>query len=430
MKKIFLTLYNSLFISILFAQNLSLPEAIEQGMSNRWELKAQNLQLKIDQNENAKIDAAWQPQLNASGDIRYNAILQKSVIPIGKFGLPNTASDATSTVAFGVPFTASLGVEATQKLYDANKAIDKKVNANRAEYQANNIEHQKNEARYAIAEAYYSAIFQKEKINFATQALARANGNLETTETRLKLGIALKNDVDKLILEVSNAQLTARKAQQDYEFALTQLKYQMQIPQSTKIDLSEKIQSLLSAIIPENTAAPLTNAIKAEEIARSGNDLQIEKLTKSNSPKVSAYGNFSLLALNTNISPYSYLGVRATMPLYDGKLAKITIEDYKIRQQINQINIDKLKSDIDFQIQSAQKAIEQAQLDLEASKKNITLAQQIYETDKFRLAQGNILPNDLKNSEYALQNAENNYLTIAYNVLVANLRLKKLIEKW
>lgn len=428
MKNILLIINTLLLFHITAAQPLTLPEAIELGLKNRQELKTQSQQLQIDQQQDAKIKAAWLPQVSAAGDLRYNAILQKSVLPIGEFGIPGIASDATTTVAFGVPFNTSVGVDATQKIYDPNKKVDRQINANAIENQLNTIEKQKKDIKYAITEAYYNVLFQKEKVNLAEAAVRRAEVNLENGQTRLKAGTALKNDIDRLSLDLSNARLTARKAQQDFDFAIEQLKYQMNVGQDVKIEIAETIKTMISSNKTVTTVEE-NSAIRSERIALAGNQLQAEKIMKRNAPTVSAYGNLSLLALNEKVYPYSYLGIRATMPLYDGRQAKLAAEDYQLRSQINQSNIEKLRSDLVFEIRSAQKTLDQAQLDLEESEKSIALAKQIYATDQFRLEKGNIVVNDLKNSEYTLQTTENNYLVAAYNVLVASLKLEKVLEQ-
>jgi outer membrane protein len=116
--------------------------------------------------------------------------------------------------------------------------------------------------------------------------------------------------------------------------------------------------------------------------------------------------------------------------LYDGKLAKLTAEDFTIKQQINQINLEKIQSDLNFELKTARKKVEQAQLDLLESEKNISLARQIYQTDQLRVEQGALLQNDLKSSELSLQTAENNYLIAIYNILLASLEVKKVTGNW
>lgn len=430
MKNILLVINALLLFNVTSAQTLTLQEAIELGLKNRSELKTQNLQLQLDQQQDAKIKASWLPQLSAAGDLRYNAILQKSVLPIGEFGIPGISQDATTTVAFGVPFNTSVGLDATQKIFDPNKNIDKKINANVVENQLIVLEKQKKDIQYAITEAFYNVLLQKEKVKLSEEAVSRAQVNLENGQTRLKAGTALKNDVDRLSLDLSNTRLSARKAKQDYDFSLEQLKYQLNISKDTTIEITETVKSMIQANTPSAIAATTDNsAVRKEQIAMTGNQLQAQKIMKRNAPTLSAYGNLSLLALNEEVYPFSYVGLRATMTLYDGKQAKLAAADYDIRRQINQVNIEKLRSDLDFEIRAAQKTLEQAQLDLEESEKNIALARQVYTTDLFRLEKGNIVVNDLKNSEFTLQTTENNYIVAAYNYLMAALKLTQVMEE-
>jgi outer membrane protein TolC len=82
------------------------------------------------------------------------------------------------------------------------------------------------------------------------------------------------------------------------------------------------------------------------------------------------------------------------------------------------------------EIKTARKSLAQARLSLEESQRNIDLARRIYETDQFRFRQGVLLQNDLKTAELSLQTAENNYLGVVYDYLVAALNYRKAIGGW
>ena len=430
MVRSFLLVFLLFIFDKVYTQNLSLSEAIEIGIKNRTEIKTGSLLLQSEQMKNDKIKASWLPQFSVAGDFRYNAILQQSVLPIGEFGIPGVGQDATTTVAFGVPFNTSVGVDVNQKIFDPNKKIDKKLNINAVNNQSIEIEKQKKDIRYVITEAYYQVVFQKEKVTFSEQAVSRAEVNLENVKTRFASGTALANDVDRLSLDLSNALIAARKAQQDYTFAIEQLKYRMNVGKDTKVEISETIQSMIqSGDLQQAETSPVNTSILKEKIAMNNNELLAQKATRQFVPTISAYGNLSLLALNENVYPFSYVGIRTTMLLYDGKQSNLAKQDYLLKQRINQLNIDQLTSDLDFEVRSARKSLEQAQLDLEESEKNVNLARQVYKTDVFRFEKGNLVLSDLKNSEFTLQNTENNYLTAAYNYLMAALKLDKVLEK-
>ncbi len=432
MKKIFILLPLWGLGGFCFGQ-ISLDEAIKIGLQNRIELKNQNLLIQIAQTENDKIKAQWLPQINGTADIRANTQLQQNVLPF-KFGDKGLES-GESVVTFGRTFNNTLGLQADQKVFDANKKIDRQINQTQIENQKNSLEQQQVNIRQNITEAYYLLVFNQERIQFAQNQLSRNQVNLETAETRFKSGTILQNELDRFKLDVSNTQITLQKAKQDYEFSIEALKYQM----NSKNEINGVKDNLESILKNADTNYELLYEkrpeIRGEEIAVRLNELNITKQKSRNLPTVSAYGNYTALQLSNSFNPFAsgtwfpfnYVGIRANIPIFNGKQANLAINDLKIRQQISQNTIEKYKNDFSYEARNAMKQIEQSKLDITETKKNVALAQQILDTDKFRYEKGVLQLSELKNSEFSLQNAENNYLSSVYNFLVANIRYKKAI---
>ncbi len=417
-------------INQLFAQKITLDDAIKIGLENRIEIKNQALQIQLAQSENDKIKAKWLPQISGSADVRWNTQLQTTVLP---FSL--TPGETTSKVQLGLPFNNTLGVQADQKVYDANKKIDRQINDTQTENQKNSLEQQQINIRQAITEAYYLAVFNKERIIYAQNQLDRNKVNLETADTRLKAGTILQNEYDRFKLDVSNAQISLQKAKQDFDLSLEALRYQMN-SKSAINDLSDELADILKkADTNYQMMFEQRPEIRGEEISIRINELNVQKQKVRNLPTVSAYGNYSALQLSNKLNPFAsgtwfpfnYVGIRANIPIFDGKQAKLASNDFVVRQQINRNNIEKFKADFGYEAQNAMKQVEQAKLDINETQKNVALAKQILETDKFRYEKGVLTIADLKNSEFSLQNAENNYLSSVYNFLVANVRYKKAI---
>lgn len=403
------------------APRISLQQAVEKGLANRSALKSGQLQVQLAAREDAKLKARWQPQVSAGADLRVNTQLQKSVIPIGAFGLPNTPSDATATVAFGVPFQNIVGIDVSQKIYDAGRAVDRQLNALHKNAREIDLAKLQRDIRLAVTEAYYDLVFQEEKTRYTGQSLERARAGLEYGEMRLRSGVALPNEVERLRLDFSNAQLAQRNAIQDLTMAARYLRYQIGDPDTSALlpADTETLQTLLGAgTLP---AAQKRPEISLEENAQQQNALQARKESLRNKPVVSAYGNYSILALNETINPFNYFGVRANMTLYDGKQARLAAEDYRLRQEINAANLETLQADIQYEISAARKSLQQGLAALAATEKNVALARQIYQTDQYRFTQGALLLNDLKASELSLQTAEYNYLNAVYTALKAHL---------
>ncbi len=431
MKKVFITSIIAFIAqnNNVFAQKITLNEAIQKGIENRIELKTQALNIQIASSENDKIKAKWLPQVSANGDVRWNTQLQTTVLP---FALPGS-SDKQTTVQLGRPFNNNFGLQAEQKIYDANKKIDRLMNDTQLEVQKNTLEQQKINLKQAITEAYFSAVFNKEKLQLSEIALQRAIAYLDAAQVKFQQGTILKNDLDKFTLDVSNAKLTQTKNQQDLEMSLVSLQYQLNL--SDKIEPSEDLNSIFnySQIVDSQLNTEKRAEVKAEEFGLRLNELNLQKQKSRNLPTVSAYGNYTAFQLAQTFNPFAsktwfasnYLGIRANIPIFDGKQAKLSMQDFSVRQQINRLNMERLKNDFSYESKSTWNTLQQSKLNLEEAKKNIALAQQILETDKFRFEKGVIIISDLKNSEYSLQNAENQYLSSIYSFLVASVRYKK-----
>ena len=427
------------FISLIFssfysypstAQRLTLDDALKTALENRPELKNQQLQIQLAEGENDKLSAKWLPQVNASADMRWNTQLQTSVFKNAPF-----ANGQDVKLVLGVPFNNNLGLNAEQKVYDAAAKYDRQLNQATVQSQAITLEKLKMDVKLAVTEAYFAALFNGEKVALAEKSVERAKAYLEAGKTKLEKGTLLKNDFDRLTLDVNNAQTTLNKARQEYALGLENVKYQLALKNEAVIELVETLTDLFQ----QNQASASEGSIdQRPEILQEQASLKINELTEQKqktrlAPVVSAYGNYTALQLNDKFNPfsagtwfpYNYVGLKLNVPIFDGKQTNLLKRDYAIRAQVNRNTVEKLKADFGYEVRNTANTLNQEKANLTDTKANLALAQQILETDRLRYEKGTLLLSDLKNTEYSLQNAENNYLTSVYNFLVASVRYKK-----
>ena len=411
------------------AQKLSLDDALKMALENRLEVKNQQLQLRISEGEEAKLRAKWLPQVNASADMRWNTQLQTSVFKNAPF-----ANGQDVKLVLGVPFNNNVGLSAEQKVYDAATKYDRLINQETVEGQKITLEKQKIDIKQAVTEAYYAVLFSQEKITLAEKAVVRAQAYWESGKTKWEKGTMLKNDFDRLLLDVNNAQTALTKAKQDLKVNQAYLLYQIGLKQSS-VELTETLETVLAT--SENTTPEMAldtrPELKQEQSALRVNELLQQKQKSRLAPLVSAYGNYTALQLNDKFNPFSsgtwfpfnYVGLKLNIPLYDGKQTAILRNEYALKTQVNRNTIDKLKGDFEYEITNTTTVLAQEKANVLDTKKNVALAQQILETDRFRYEKGILLLADLKNTEYSLQNAETNYLNSVYQFLIAYVRYKK-----
>ena len=129
MQKIFLAALIS-FPLAGFAQQgkqlrLSLQQALDTGLQNRYDIRAAGYNIALAENALGKSKKIWIPDVNASGNIRYNTQLQATYIPKGFIGL--TEPDL---LAFGAKNETVFGLDLTETIYKPGLHTDIKIAEN------------------------------------------------------------------------------------------------------------------------------------------------------------------------------------------------------------------------------------------------------------------------------------------------------------
>lgn len=443
MKYIAIACWTLFLINASFAQeprNLSLEDAFQFALANRQEIKAQTLQMQIAESSGDKIRAQWRPSLSASADLRWNTRLQSNVLPIGAFGIPGVDPEATRTVRFGTPFNNALSIQAEQKIYDANSSIDRRINANETDQQRNELRRQETEVRFQVAAAYYNILWQQERLRLTMQAVNRVQVMLNEGKVRFQNGVLLQNDLDRLLLDEKNAQFSMNMADADLALAWKNLNYQMRAPEGTMWVLSDPLeqlwaQSAFSLTFPRVNDHP---EVRAENLAAQEHELLGQKQLAQLRPSVDAYGNYTLLQLHDQPNPFAadtwfpfnFIGIRATVPIYDGRLTRLEARDHTLRSEISRLHAQQLAADFTYQTEQYRTAVQQAESERDQAGLNLELANKVYDADAFRFSQGVIQISALRESAFAQQQAENNYLSAIYNGLAAALNYRKAAGVW
>lgn len=410
---------------------LSLKQAIDLGLAQRFDIKNQELAIQISESNRQKTLSKNLPQVNASIDFRYNAILATNLLPPGFNG--NT--DYTP-VKFGTPYNTLTSITATQNIFNAIVSGDKMVNVAQQEYDQVSLEKYKIDAKSAITQAYYQVLLNQEQIKLTTENVKTAETIIKKGESEYTNGTLLKTDLSRYQLDLANAKNNLQTANQNYENSLVSLKTQLIIPLSTNVILTDSLENLINSAEQESDSQinpEQRYEYRMESSMLRINEIQAKKVNRSYLPSVYLYGNASLQNQNNKVTffdtntwyPFAYVGVHADIPIFDGFEKSRNITGYKLRSLQNKNNLEKLNYEIQSETINAKNQLATTYRQYQNAKENYALAQSIMTLDQDRYNQGTLTAASLKNTEYSLQNAQNNYLTSIYNVLIAQVNYKK-----
>ena len=432
-----LSLFTFILLAVpvcLNAQNskpLSLYEALQYALQNRKDVKIEHLNVQIAENEIKKVNSKNLPQLTSDLDVRYNTQLQTNVLPGAIFGSPGN----DRAVQFGTTYNTLWGLNLNQNLFNPSNKGDKQIAKVQAEY--NRIGEKKTElaVKQEVTEAYYSALLWKEKAKLSGENLKRATAVFTTSKDQLTQGSITSYDYQRYRIDYENAVSEHEKNKNNVDLALSGLYYKIGSDALPSDSLSDNISSLYSTYQSMNLSAVEVQRpeLEMEKIQYEIYELGVKKQNFSYLPTISFYANYSWQYLNSEFNPtqsqywypFNYLGLKASIPLFDGFLKERTKTEYRLKSESSRLKYEKLKSDYGQETNTALTSVKNAQADLDAQKKNLDLANELYRIDGDRLKNGSIKPNDLTITYYTLQQTQTNYLNAAYNYLIAIMNYKK-----
>jgi len=437
MEKIILILF--LFLSdfsFIRAQSnqtlLSLNDAIQRSLVNRYDLKIQKVNTRISENEIKKVNTRSLPQVSSDLDLRYNSQLQTNILPGSVFGAPNAPD---KYIMFGTKYNTLWGFNLNQTIFNPGNLSDRKITEVQSEYQQLNEKLMETTIKQEVNEAYFTALLWKEKVQLSSENMKRAEEVCQVTKDQYDMAQATSYDVQRYKIDLENARATDEENRRNYDLSLNDLVYKISDDSIQNPELTDKITDLIkqfSMNTPENEEIKRTE-LAQEKIQATIYQLNIQKQNLSYLPTLSVYGSYFLQYMNknftpfssTNLYPFNYLGVKASFPIFDGGLKEKTRQEFKLRTELSEFNYNKLSRDFRQEVLSTKTALDNALSDLTYQKKNLELIEDLYKIDTERFRNGVIKQSDLTLTFYSLQQTQTNYLNSIYNYLVAVVRYKK-----
>ncbi|WP_232325901.1 TolC family protein [Spirosoma montaniterrae] len=413
---------------------LSLNDAIALGLANRYDARANTIDVSLAENTVQQRRNDWIPDLNLSGNLRYNTQLQKTVLPAGAFG--NTEPQ---TVAFGTRNNTALSLDLTQPLYRPDLKTDRQIAANTVALEKEKLSQRQTNLKVQIAEAYLNVLLRELQQTTARAEADRYQTYLTIAEGNYKLGTLLESDYLSTRLDYQNANVSARKAEQNYQLALINLRYQLNLPDTTAVELTDKLDpATLTRELPTADGFVQRTEIRQLQLQQTENNLRTQRVLDGLKPNLSVYGNYSTQFQDNSFNygnsnawtNFNYVGLKVNVPLSAQFKKRSDLQTYKLRTQQTALNLQQTQADIAYEVQRTRTELANASQNLQTTQASLDLSKQVYQTRQNKYRLGSVLYSAVLDTEKSLQTAEQNYLEAAYAYLVARLNYEKAIGRY
>jgi outer membrane protein len=440
MKKIIYLLILSAFCSTIAAQTdtlkLSLDRAIQLGLTNRFDVKKESLNINDAKNSVVKSKKELLPDLSASGKTTYYGDVQPSIIPAGYLGLTEPEK-----IAIGMKNNTAFALDLTYTIYKPGLYTDIKIAENNLALEKEKNRNKILNTKIEIITAYYNLLLKRLQYEIAKMNEQRYKEYYDLANGKYHNGAMIESDVMQAQLDYKNAQANVEKQNQDYLLSLQNLKYNINIPAQTVIIPTDSLQAMENSnSIVDLSANSVSNRseLKQLSIEQNGYILQLGKARQNYLPTLSLFGNYTQLfqgpdfnySNNFYWAPVNYVGVTLSIPITGSIRNTNDVNDFKIKIAQANFEIKQEAVTIQYEIQQAITNLLNAEKNLQESQNNYNLSQKLYELKKQQYGLGSFSYENLLDTEKSLSTSEQEYITAVYDLLIAKINYQKAIGNY
>ena len=418
--------------------NWTLQNCIDHALQHNIQIQKNRLSEKTSQQTTAESKAALLPSLSAS--------LSEAVAyrPFQKQGGSFVNGSVTSSTSNNTIANGNYGVNASWTIWNGNQnrntikssQISEQIASLQTQQTANSIQEQ-------IAQLYVQILYTQEAVKTNEKLLENDEQLLRRGQELLHNGKATQADVAQLQAQVDNGKydvVNSRTQIASYKMQLRQL-LQLSDTVDFNIQTPESLDSQLINYIPTidnvyQAALVSRPEIKSSQLAIEQSDLDVKIAKGAYSPTISLTAGLSdshMTGTGQNIGNQlrdnfdGQIGVNISIPIFDNRKRKTTLEKAKINQLSSQFDLKDNQLNLRNTIESYWLEATNNKQKYEASKSQVKSQRTSYElvSEQFKEGKQNIA--QVLESRTSLLSAEQTMLQSQYTTLL-NITLLKFYQ--
>jgi outer membrane protein len=412
-------------------------QAVDYALKNAVQVKNALLDIELQKQTNKEITAAALPQINGNITLTDYLAIPTSLLPGEIFG---GAPGTFIPVKFGTKYNGTYGADLQQILFDGQVFVGLQARKTSIEFQIKTAEVTKEQIKANVYKIYYQLVVGQRQIGTITANIDNYEKLLHDTKEIYKNGFAEKLDVDKVQVQLNNLNTQKLKAQNQIDAGNASLKFLMNMPQKDSLILTDTLSDaeIKSNILDENYNYEDRKEFQLLGLQTKLQEFNIRRYKLSKIPTLTFSANLNKNAQRTTFNffksgqPYfttSFISFKLSVPIFDGGARNARIASARLDLLKTNNSLDQLKSSIDNDIEQARMNMKSALLTMDSQKKNIELAQQVYNTTKLKYEQGFGSNQEISNAQADLVTAQNNYYSSLYDAITTKIDYLKAAGK-
>ncbi|RZK21033.1 MAG: TolC family protein [Pedobacter sp.] len=410
-------------------QQVTLKDALTYALQNNARVRKAKLDIEGGRYKVQEVRAQALPQLTGNAGLTYNPIIGQLVADFG---------GQAQAIKLGQNWNSTAGVQLSQQLF--NQQVFTGLQAARSSEEYYNLTSQLTEEQIIelVANNYYQVLVNRQQLNVLDTNIKNVKTVEKVISNQFQNGLARKIDVDRISVNLTNLNTQRDQVVNSIVQLENQLKFSMGMPVNNQIQLpvTELTQVTQLPVFADSVNLANRTEVKILDTQDKLLSLQRKAYLAEYYPSLSLTGNYTYSSqsdgfdfLSSNAAAIGYgasaIGLTLRVPIFNGFLTRS-----KVRQA--NVEIMKAKEDRKESVNSLNLAYENAKIQLRnnlntinAQRKNVELAQEIYRSTQNNYNNGLATLTDLLDTENSLTSSQNSYTQALLNYKIAEIQLIK-----
>ncbi|MCL9808188.1 TolC family protein [Flavobacterium luminosum] len=414
-------------------KELTLKEALQFALENKSDAKKAKLQVENSNHQIAEVRAQALPQVNLTGGLTYNPILQESALPGEIFGQPGTII----LVPFGQKWNSTAVASLTQNLFNQSVFTGLQAAKTTREFYAINQQLTEEQLIEKVSSSYYQVYVYQQKLKIAENNLESTKKVRDIIKGQYENGLAKKIDYDRMSVKVSNLEAAKQQLTNAVQLQENTLKFFIGMAIDQPIKLPENTISV--------TAEAFTDKVETSnrtELALLKKQEQLLTYQKKSYlaeyyPTLSLSANYGYQGLGKEMpwfakpadgvywTDFSSVGLNLKMPLFNGFSTRSKVRQANINLQKIQEDIKDTELALNYGFENAKTQMNNSIININTQEQNVKLAQQVLDNTKNNYINGLASLTELLDAENSLTESQNNYTSAQLEYKLAEIQIIK-----
>jgi len=431
-----LTLLGLASETIAQSQQLSLIQAQDFALKNAFQVKSAQYDKTSADYTSDELLGIGLPQLNGSVQYQNFINLPTSIIPGDFFGAPGQ----DVKVQFGVPHQMTVGLTASQLLFDGTWLVGLEASKAYAELQRKNIQKSEVEIRAKTADAYSAVLTTQANLIVLRDLLSSMQSLLNDTEAMQREGFSEQQDVDQLMLSVNELMIQISYTEQYVKITKDLLKFTIGMPLSTEVELTDTWESLTETAGDDVLSFnPSTNIdVQLAENGLLMQQLNVKSKKAALMPNLAAFYNLQTQGLRDEFDyfdtslpwfPIQLWGIQLNVPILSGGSKSKTIKKTEVEVQRMTDMVSMTKEAVQLEYNTATTELSFSKKRMTQAKANLELAKSILQKEETKYREGLSNSFNITQRNQQVIDAQRAYITAAIAYMNAQTKLNKVLNK-